>query len=160
MIKEMYRKGISISEIARRTGRDRKTIRQMVTAPLIAAPKSRKQQPRKIDPYVPYLESRITDGVLNAHVKRDFAKSLLTAKLYREIRDQGYTGSRPLVGLLIADLRRLLPPPEGSPRAWLRKGTPTAYPRLRTPKPPVRTPPKRRPTTRRSPDGTCSHRSN
>ena len=30
MIKEMYRKGVSISEIARRTGRDRKTIRQLV----------------------------------------------------------------------------------------------------------------------------------
>ncbi len=30
MIREMYRKGVSISEIARRTGRDRKTIRQAV----------------------------------------------------------------------------------------------------------------------------------
>jgi transposase len=80
MIKEMYRKGISISEIARRTGRDRKTIRQMVTAPLVAAAKARKMQPRKIDPYVPYLESRINDGVLNAR------------KLYGEIRAQGYPG--------------------------------------------------------------------
>jgi len=32
MIREMYRKGVSISEIARRIGRDRKTIRQIVTA--------------------------------------------------------------------------------------------------------------------------------
>ena len=80
MIKEMYRKGVSISEIARQTGRDRKTIRQMVTAPLVAAPKPRKIPPRKIDPYVPYLESRISDGVLNAR------------KLYGEIRVQGYPG--------------------------------------------------------------------
>jgi hypothetical protein len=58
------------------------------------------------------------------------------------------TGSRPLVGLLIADLRRLLPPPEGTPRAWMRKGTPSAYPTVSTPKPPVRTPPKRRLTPR------------
>lgn len=36
MIKDLYRKGVSISEIARRTGRDRKTIRQIVTAPLAA----------------------------------------------------------------------------------------------------------------------------
>jgi transposase len=80
MLKERYRKGVSISEIARRTGRDRKTIRQLVTAPLIPAPKPRKERPRKIDPYVPYLQSRISDGVLNAR------------KLYDEIRLQGYAG--------------------------------------------------------------------
>ena len=80
MIKEMYRKGVSISEIARRTGRDRKTIRQWVTAPLVAPPKPRKMRPRKIDPYVPYLQSRLGDGVLNAR------------KLYGEIRAQGYPG--------------------------------------------------------------------
>jgi transposase len=33
MIKEMYRKGVSISEIALRMGRDRKTIRQLLAAP-------------------------------------------------------------------------------------------------------------------------------
>jgi transposase len=33
MIRELYRKDVSISEIARRTGWDRKTIRQIVTAP-------------------------------------------------------------------------------------------------------------------------------
>ena len=33
MIREMYRKGVSVSEIARRTGGDRKTIRQVVKAP-------------------------------------------------------------------------------------------------------------------------------
>jgi len=65
MIKEMYRKGVSISEITRRTGRDRKSIRKMVTTPLVAAPKSRKRQARKIDPYVPYLESRICVYFLN-----------------------------------------------------------------------------------------------
>ena len=32
MIRELYRKGVSISEIARRTGRDRKTIRHIVAA--------------------------------------------------------------------------------------------------------------------------------
>ena len=46
MIKEIYRKGVSISEKARRTGRDRKTIRQVVTAPLVPALKPRKMRPR------------------------------------------------------------------------------------------------------------------
>ncbi len=33
MIRDLHRKGVSISEIARQTGRDRKTIRKAVTEP-------------------------------------------------------------------------------------------------------------------------------
>jgi len=53
MIKEMYRKGVSIRAITRRTGRESKSI----TNSLVAVPKSRKKQVRKIDPYVHYLVS-------------------------------------------------------------------------------------------------------
>jgi transposase len=95
MIKEMYRKGVSNSEIARRTGRDRKTIRQLVTAPLIPSPKPRKERLRKIDPYVPYLQSRISDGVLNAR------------KLYDEIRIQGYPGGESQVREWVHPYREL-----------------------------------------------------
>ncbi len=80
MIKELYRKGLSISTIARRTGRDRKTIRRIIQRPLMAAPtprRPRKRRARKLDPYIPYLEHRIQDGVLNAE------------KLFTEIRAQG-----------------------------------------------------------------------
>src|SRR5579875_2659878 len=81
IIKDMYRKGVSISEIARRTGRDRKTIRQIVTAPtLTVAPTPRKPKPCKIDPYLPYLEQRMEEGVLNAR------------KLYGEVVKLGYPG--------------------------------------------------------------------
>ncbi len=81
MIKDMYRKGVSISEIARRTGRDRKTIRQIVTAPGLAVePAPRKPKPCKIDPYIPYLEQRMEEGVLNAR------------KLYGELVGMGYPG--------------------------------------------------------------------
>jgi transposase len=67
MIREMYRKGVSISEIARRTGRDRKTIRQIVSAPELAPAKQARQvKACKIDPYVPYLERRMAEGVWNA----------------------------------------------------------------------------------------------
>jgi len=72
MIREMYRKGVSISEIARRTGRDRKTIRQTVSAPDLSPPKHPRQvKVCKIDPYGPYLEQRMAEGVLNVAVKRD-----------------------------------------------------------------------------------------
>ncbi len=83
MIREMYRKGISISELARRTGRDRKTIRQVVNAPELApARQPRQAKACKIDPYVGYLEQRMAEGVLNAR------------KLYGEILAQGYPGKR------------------------------------------------------------------
>jgi len=73
MIREMYRKGISMSEIAHRTGRDRKTIRQIVTAPELTAPRQPRQAKAcKIDPYAPYLERRMAEGVLNARIMRDF----------------------------------------------------------------------------------------
>ena len=72
MIREMYRKGISISEIARRTGRDRKTIRQVVNAPELAPAKHPRQAKAcKIDPYAPYLEQRMAEGVFNARIMRD-----------------------------------------------------------------------------------------
>lgn len=63
VIRELYRKGISTNDIARRTGRDRKTIRQIVTAPQAGpTPSLRKPRPRKPDPYVPICAnaSRIT----------------------------------------------------------------------------------------------------
>jgi transposase len=72
MIRELYHKGVSISEIARRTGRDRKTIRHIATAPDLSPPKPQRQaKPCKIDAYAPYLERRIAEGVLNARIMRD-----------------------------------------------------------------------------------------
>jgi transposase len=82
MIRDLYRQGVSISEIARRTGHDRKTIRHIIQAPLLTEASAKKRRPRshKIDPYLPYLKQRMEIGVLNAR------------KLYGEIRAQGYPG--------------------------------------------------------------------
>lgn len=104
MIREMYRKGVSISEIARRTGRDRKTIRQAVNAPDLSPPKPPRQvKVCKIDPYVPYLEQRMAEGVLNAR------------KLYAEILAQGYPGKESKVREFVHD-RRPEKDPIGSTR--------------------------------------------
>jgi len=94
MIREMYRKGVSISEIARRTGRDRKTIRQSVTAPELApARHPRQAKACKIDPYASYLEQRMAEGVLNAR------------KLYGEILAQGYPGKESKVREFVHERR-------------------------------------------------------
>src|SRR5438128_4558153 len=94
MIRELYRKGVSISEIARRTGRDRKTIRQVVNAPELApARHPRQAKACKIDPYAPYLEQRMAEGVLNAR------------KLYGEILAQGYPGTESKVREFVHERR-------------------------------------------------------
>ncbi len=80
MIQELFRSGVSISEIARRTGRDRKTVRSVINGPLMPAVKAQPPRVRKIDPFVAYLEKRIGQGVPNAE------------KLYQEIRARGYSG--------------------------------------------------------------------
>lgn len=80
MIQELFRNGVSISEIARRTGRHRKKVRSIINEPLMPAVKARPPGARKIDPFVTYLEKRIEQGVLNAE------------KLYQEIRARGYMG--------------------------------------------------------------------
>ncbi|MFN8472826.1 MAG: IS21 family transposase [Anaerolineae bacterium] len=93
MIKDLHRKGVSISEIARRTGHDRKTIRSMVNEPLVPARPPRPPKERKIDAYADYLRQRIDDGVLNAH------------KLYMEIQALGYTGHERVVRAFVHPFR-------------------------------------------------------
>jgi transposase len=100
MIKELYRKGVSISAIAQRTGRDRKTIRRIVQRALMPTPtprRPRKPRARKLDPYIPYLEQRIQDGVLNAE------------KLFTELRAQGYPGGRSQVKAFVQPFRQRQP---------------------------------------------------
>jgi transposase len=95
MIKELHRRGISISEIARLTGHDRKTVRRVVEQPLVPKPKERRRRVRKIDPYVAYLEKRIKEGVLNAN------------KLYQEVATQGYPGSCSQVRAFVQPFREV-----------------------------------------------------
>ena len=62
MIRELSRKGMSISDIARETGHDRKTIRRVLEGPSNPSPRKRKAKARKLDRFVPYLEKRIAGG--------------------------------------------------------------------------------------------------
>jgi transposase len=93
MIRDMHRRGVSISEIARRTGYGRKTVRNVINGTLEPAPKSRRRKGRKIDPYVPYMLKRIAVGVLNAR------------KLYHEIRELGYEGKETQVRSFVQPYR-------------------------------------------------------
>ena len=82
MIKDLHRRGMTISDIARITGHDRKTIRAILNGPVSPPPQRRRTRAKKLDPFVPYLERRIEEGVLNCN------------KLFDEIRRQGYQGGK------------------------------------------------------------------
>jgi transposase len=92
MIKDQYRRGVAISDIARETGHDRKTIRAIVKGPTIP-PQKRKGRTKKLDPFVPYLEKRMEEGVLNCN------------KLLEEIRKRGYQGGKSLLKAFVRPYR-------------------------------------------------------
>ena len=81
MIRDLHRKGVSLSEIARQTGRDRKTIRKVIRGEFASKPARRqRKQGTKLAPYEAYLKQRIGEGVLN------------TRKLLHELQARGYEG--------------------------------------------------------------------
>lgn len=80
MIRELYKQGLSISEIARKTSRDRKTIRKIINQKNISKMKAREKRPSKLDPFKDYLKQRMDLGVFNC------------VKLLREITEMGYIG--------------------------------------------------------------------
>jgi len=86
-VKDLWRAGKSLSEIARLTGRDRKTLRRLVHggAP---APRTPRLVSSKLDPFRDYLLQRLLhDKVSNAAV------------LFDEIRERGYTGTQHPLGV-------------------------------------------------------------
>jgi transposase len=97
MIRELLRQGLSVSEIARRSGYDRKTIRKIRDAAGHPQPQERRKRGSKLDPYKPYLRRRATAGVLNG------------VKLLAEVRRQGYLGGITIVREFLHPLRPAVP---------------------------------------------------
>lgn len=91
-IKEMYETGITISDIAKQTGRDRKTVRKMINNPTIPKYK-RDHRVSVLDPYKTYILQRLAKGVLNA------------TKIYEEIKKMGYQGKTSILRAFINPLR-------------------------------------------------------
>ncbi|AEJ43103.1 IS21 family transposase [Alicyclobacillus acidocaldarius] len=84
-IRQLYEAGVSISELARRFGYDRKTIRSALNSSVEEkqgerASRGERKKGSKLEPYKDYVKQRMQLGVLNA------------VRILREIREQGYTG--------------------------------------------------------------------
>jgi len=93
MIKDLHRRGMAISDIARTTGHDRKTIRAILNGSVERSPQKRRGRGKKLDPFIPYLEMRMEEGVFNCN------------KLYDEIRHQGYPGGKSLIKYFVQPRR-------------------------------------------------------
>ena len=95
VIHEMHQQGLSISEIAKRTGKDRKTVRKYIQRGL-AQPAYGPRQPRPqlLDPYRRYLRERIK-----------LFPGLRATRLLREIQAQGYEGGYSRLTDYLRDIR-------------------------------------------------------
>jgi transposase len=94
-IRELGKQGMSVSEIGRRTSRDRKTIRKVLSEPTPTV-RRKLERPRasKLAPYRDYLVHRVGQGCLNGAV------------LLEEITQRGYTGKRSILRDFLAPMRR------------------------------------------------------
>ena len=85
-IQELFQKGMSIRAIAKRLGRNIKTIRRALNNPL------QPRQPSKLEPF--------------KEVVRDLAlKDLFAPRILREIKERGYTGSISILKEFIRSVR-------------------------------------------------------
>ena len=99
LIRDLYSQGLSISEIARQTGFDRKTVRKYLKLKTLPEPQKRPGRKSKLDPYKPYILEKLNEGPYTA------------ARLYREIKEMGFDGGKTIVKDFVREVR----PKQGVP---------------------------------------------
>ena len=55
LIRDLYSQGFRISEISRKTGFDRKTVRKYLRLKTLPEPQKRPERKSKLDPFKPYI---------------------------------------------------------------------------------------------------------
>jgi transposase len=93
MLKDLYRQGLSISEIARQTGYNRRTVSKYVNAKVPPKSKKRLVKPSKLDAHKEYIIQRLNSDHLTA------------SRIYREIQEMGFTGKYTIVKDFIRKIR-------------------------------------------------------
>jgi transposase len=106
----LHQAGMGLRAIARQLRISRKVVRRFVASPCFPeraeGTGQHHKKKSKLAPYLPYLRERWASGAHNG------------SRLFREIKERGYTGSRALLGRMIAQWRTELPPKPrpGKPR--------------------------------------------
>ena len=93
LIRDLYSKGFSISEISRRTGYARKTVRKYLNRKTAPEPQKRPGRKSKLDPYKPHILKRLNESSDSA------------ARLFREIQKMGFDGGETIVKDFIKEVR-------------------------------------------------------
>ena len=93
-LKDLRNQGVSLSEIARRTGRDRKTVRKYLKFSRPPRSRARQKKQSKLDPVKEYVLARLDQGVFNC------------VKLLDELRNRGYVGQISILKDFVRPLRR------------------------------------------------------
>ena len=102
MLRDLYRQGLSISEIARQTGYNRRTVSKYVNARVPPVSRKPSAKPSKLDSYKDYIIQRLNSGPLTA------------CRIYRELQDKGFTGKYTIV----KDFVRKVRPPSSVPAVY------------------------------------------
>jgi len=76
MLRDLFNQGLSISEIARRTGHGRGTVRKYLLSQVPPALQERSPKPSKLDGYREYILSRLQEYPLSAIIARLKRKDL------------------------------------------------------------------------------------
>lgn len=90
----LHSQGLGSTEIAQRVGLTARTIQRWLKADAFPEAQRRRKRPSSFDPYAAYVLSRWEEGEQNG----------LT--LWREIKEQGYTGTEKMVYRFLVPLRR------------------------------------------------------
>jgi transposase len=85
-MKELYQRGLSKSEIARRLGLDWKTVAKYIDSDECPTYTERRKRPGKLSSYVDYMTKRWDEGCHNA------------TQIWHEIQELGFNGARRTVG--------------------------------------------------------------
>ena len=93
MIRHLYNKGLNISELSRKTGHDRKTVRKYIHAEEILKNSKRKPRGSILDPYKDYIKERLEEYPLSA------------VRVLEEIQERGYPGSYTVVKEFVRTIR-------------------------------------------------------
>lgn len=93
MLRELHNQGMSISEIAKETGYNRRTVRKYVNSKVPPVTKKRSPKASKLDNYRDYINQRLNNYPLTA------------SRIYREIQEKGFTGKYTIVKDFVREIR-------------------------------------------------------
>ncbi len=93
MIRDLHNQGHNISQISRKTGYNRRTVRRHLAADTMPQKQNRAPKSSKLDPFKDYIRDRINAYPLSAK------------RIYREIQDMGFSGKYTIVKDFIHQIR-------------------------------------------------------